>query len=305
MCELRPEGLVSIAVEQRGNLLRGAFGTHFRSLVCDPACNGYADCPRKGSCPHELLFAPKWPAGARIGLGTPPRAYLFRPPLDPNPCFTSSRPLRFEVRMFGEAISTASLFLRTFQLLASNGIADRRMHLISAHSLDWNDNPCAELVRAGRLTREQPLVLNFASFFREEGGPDEATIEFLSPTLLNMKGEDPKEPAFSALICRLSDRIDWLCQFYEGQKWQARFSAIKQASIGTTKTKLGGGWKEISRISNRTDEEMPLNGFQGTITYHGVDPRLWAMLRIGAEIHVGGKVVWGHGRYRVDGSAGA
>jgi hypothetical protein len=297
--ELQPEGIVSIGMEQRGNVLRGAFGDCFRRLICDPACSGYEDCPRKGSCPHELLFAPKCPPGAPKRLKTPPRAYLFRPPLEHGSCFTASRPLRFEVRLFGEAISTAPLFLRAFQLLARNGIAERRMHLVSAYSLDWNEKPYAELVRAGQLTKEQPLALEFASFFREESGPDEATIEYLSPTLLNKKGEDPKLPAFSALVCRLSDRIDWLCQLYEGQKWQAQFSAIECAATGTTKIKRSGGWEEITRSSTRTDEEMPLGGFRGSFTYKGIDLRLWPLLRIGEEIHVGGKVVWGHGRYRI------
>jgi len=54
-CELRPEGVVSIAVEQRGNLLRGSFGDCFRRLICDPGCSGYEQCPRKGSAHQALL----------------------------------------------------------------------------------------------------------------------------------------------------------------------------------------------------------------------------------------------------------
>ena len=136
-CELRPECVVTIPVEERGNLLRGAFGTLFRRLVCDPTCTDAAHCPRQGSCPHELLFAPKRPPGAPKRLNTPPRAYLFRPPLDSDPCFTTLRPLIFELRLFGDAISTVGMFLQAFQLLARNGIADRRMHLVSAYSLEW------------------------------------------------------------------------------------------------------------------------------------------------------------------------
>jgi hypothetical protein len=323
LCELRPEGLVSIAVEQRGNLLRGAFGTLFRRLVCDPACGDAAHCPRHGTCPHELLFAPRWPAGAPLGLESPPRAFLFRPSLDPDPCFSVSRPLRFEVRLFGEAISTAVLFLRTFQLLATSGVADRRIHLVSAYSLDWNGNPCAELVRDGQLTGALPPALDFASFCNEEDHPDAVTIEFLSPTWLREKVRDPRAPTstepasrpavraireksrdlrvptFPALICRLRDRISMLCRLYEGQQWQASFGAIGRAADMTAVSDWEGHWVEIPRVSTRTGEEMPLGGFRGSITCQGIDPRLWAILRIGQEIHVGREVVWGHGQFQL------
>jgi len=297
LCELRPEGVVSIPAEQRGNLLRGAFGTLFRRLVCDPACSGYERCPRKGTCPHELLFAPKWPAGARLGMGTPPRAYLFRPPLDPNPCFNSARPLQFELRLFGDAITTAVLFLRTFQLLALNGIADRRMHLESAWGLDWNGNRCVELVRAGRLTVELAPVLDFAGCFRERDRSDVATVEFISPTWMREKGHDLRVPTLPALICRARDRISMLCRLYEGREWEADFAAVGHYASQARTDDWNGDWVENPRLSTRTEEEMPLAGFVGTITCHGIDPRLWPLLRIGEEIHVGRQTVWGHGLF--------
>jgi hypothetical protein len=299
LCELSPEGLISIAVEERGNLLRGAFGTLFRRLVCDPACHDAEHCPRAGTCPHELLFAPKWPAGAPLGLESPPRAFLFRPPLGPDPCFTASRPLRFELRLFGEAISTAALFLRTFQLLGTSRVADRRIHLASAHALDWSGKPSAELVRDGQPTGEQPPALDFANFFHEEDRADAASIEFLAPTWLREKGRDLRVPTFSALVSRIRDRISMLCRLYEGQEWQAAFSDIGQAACQATVCDWEGGWVQSPRTSTRTGEEMPLAGFRGTITCQGIDPRLWPLLRIGEEIHVGRQVVWGHGQYRI------
>jgi hypothetical protein len=299
MCELRPEGLVSIAVEQRGNLLRGAFGTLFRRLVCVPACSDAAHCPRHGTCPHELLFAPRWPSGAHVGLESPPRAFLFRPPLDPDPCFTASRPLRFELRLFGEAISTAVLFLRTFQLLADRRVADRRIHLDSAYALDWSGSPCAELVRGGQLTGAHPLALDFASFFGDWNCSGATTIQFLTPTWLRENGHDLHVPTYSAMTCRIRDRISMLCRLYEGKEWNANFAAIGQAAALTTAGDWNGGWVTYPRISTRTGEEMPLGGFRGAVTWQDIDPRLLPLLRMGEEIHVGRQVVWGHGRYRL------
>ncbi len=301
LCELRPEGIVSIPVEERGNLLRGTFGTLFRRLVCDPECTDAAHCPREGTCPHELLFAPRWPAGAQVGLESPPRAFLFRPPLESDPCFSAQHPLRFELRLFGEAISTAVLFLRSFQLLASKRDSDRRIHLASAFALDWDGNPCAELVRSGELTGAQTVTLDFASLFQDGCAPDNTTIEFLAPTCMREHGKDLRVPTFSALVCRVRDRVSMLCKLYEGKDWQASFSAIGISAGETKVSDWEGRWVQQPRVSSRTGQEMQLGGFRGSITCNNIDPRLWPLLRIGEEIHVGRHVTWGHGRYRLKG----
>jgi hypothetical protein len=90
-----------------------------------------------------------------------------------------------------------------------------------------------------------------------------------------------------------------LCRLYEELEWQAGFAAIGQAADKATVCDWEGGWVEYSRPSTRTDEEMPLAGFRGTISCKGIDPRLWPLLRIGEEIHVGRQVVWGHGLFQI------
>lgn len=321
-CELRPEGVITIPVEQRGNLLRGTFGALFRKLVCDPICNDVANCPRHGTCPHELLFAPKDQTGPRSRPNAPPRAYLFRPPLDPESCFSTSHPLRFELRLFGDGIATASLFLRTFQLMSQSRDPARRVHLDSAYTLDWNDAPCAELVRAGQLTGEQPQALDFSGFFNEEISPDGASIEFLSPMWLREKPAEPaggerapkirpgicerqrersqdlRVPTFPALIRHVRDRVSDLCRLYERKLWDPRGTDIEEAARRAERVDWDGRWTKFNRDSTRTDEEMPLQGFVGTISCRGIDPRLWPLLRIGQEVHAGREVVWGHGLYR-------
>jgi hypothetical protein len=149
------------------------------------------------------------------------------------------------------------------------------------------------------LTREQPLALGFASFFHEEGGPHAATIDFLTPTWLRENDRDLRVPTFPALICRIRDRISMLCRLYEGQEWQAAFSDIGQVASQATVCDWEGGWVQSPRMSTRTGDEMPLGGFRGPVNFRGIDPRLWPLLRIGEEIHVGRQVVWGHGLYRI------
>jgi hypothetical protein len=42
-----------------------------------------------------------------------------------------------------------------------------------------------------------------------------------------------------------------------------------------------------------------MGGFVGKILCEGIDPALWPLLRIGAEIHAGRYTAWGNGWYRI------
>jgi len=297
-CELRPEGILRIPVDERGNLLRGAFGELFRRLVCDPACESYENCPRAGACPHHLLFAPRWEAGAQFGLETPPRAFLFCNMLDPDPEFSPDRSLRFELRLFGNAIEAAHLFLQAFALWSGHGDTKRRVRLTSAFALDWEGRACCQLVEDGHLTGMGAVPLGFDRCFTGQAEGSTATIDCLTPMWLKERGQDVRVPTIAVLVKRIRDRLSMLCSFHERIKWDALFAEIGERAEKAENLEYEGEWVHRSRFSSRTDKAMPMGGFVGKVRCGGIDPVLWPLLRIGEEIHAGRFAVWGHGRYR-------
>jgi hypothetical protein len=296
--ELAPESPLHLPLEERGNVLRGAFGTVFRQTVCTPDCSGAVKCPRRETCAYAMLFEPGWRAGAaRFGVGDAPRPFVFRPPLDPNPHFGRERPLFFELRLFGQAIEVAQFFIHAFQALALVGFQGRRVHLASVYSLDWDDTLDKALVLDGATTRNLPLILGFEELCGKRCLVGPLRIDFLTPTWLRHAGADQRVPSPEALIYRIRDRLSFLSLIYEGREWQADYGSIGKLARQIHLSYAEGGWAELSRRSTRTGQVMPMSGFVGTAIYENLPPALWPLLVVGQEIHVGRFAVWGNGAY--------
>ncbi|MGH9344145.1 MAG: CRISPR system precrRNA processing endoribonuclease RAMP protein Cas6, partial [Terriglobia bacterium] len=80
----RPQETLRLPAQNKGNTLRGAFGSSFRRLVCVPECRSAQACPLSESCPYKLIFEPAPPQGSdRLSKNQDiPRPFIFRPPLD-------------------------------------------------------------------------------------------------------------------------------------------------------------------------------------------------------------------------------
>lgn len=297
--ELRPERPLHLPLEQRGNVLRGAFGTVFQRTVCNRGCPGAHTCTQRKSCAYARLFEPHWDEGVQFGAAEAPRPFVFRPPLSSDPNFGPHRPLIFELRLFGEAITAVQQFIRAFQLLADTGLADCPVRLESVEALDWMGASHGSLVREGVVVHTSPLVLSLeqpcASY---ASSASTVVVDFATPTWLREHNRDLMVPTFTGLVERVRDRISMLCRGYEQSAWKADFGAISNAAACATTLDWQGHWVKYRRTSTRTGQQMPLAGFQGTVVFDGVDPRLWPLLLIGQEIHAGRHAVWGHGWYR-------
>lgn len=298
--EMRPLSTLAFPPGRRGEVLYGAFGTILRRAACDASCRTVASCPRRGDCVYAKLFEPAAQPVAAPGENGARKAFLFRLPPDDAP-YSPLRPLRFELRLFGSAIDSWRVFAEVFRRVAKTGLADREVELVSILSLNWEGTSARILFDDGALTDAQPIRLTFKSFFDDAGAPGDgrAVIDFLSPVLLKDRRSELRVPTLGALIRRLRDRISLLSLAWAGEEWQADYGTIGEiAEAGVTET-VGGGWSIHNRHSTRTKRDMPVEGFLGTVTFAGVAPELWPLLRIGAEVHVGQHAVWGNGHYRI------
>lgn len=299
--ELRPAGPLHLPLEQRGNVLRGAFGRVFQRSVCDPDCSDARTCARRDSCAYARLFEPRWEEGAQFGAEDAPRPFVFRPSLSSDPEFGPHRPLLFELRLFGEAISAAEHFVNAFQRLAETGLADRSVQLESVDMLDWMGQSHGSLIRKGHMVQTpSPMGLNLEQICAAPVlTASTIAVDFATPTWLREDGRDLRVPTFTGLVQRVRDRISMLCRIYEKCEWQADFKLISDVAALANTVDWEGGWVQHRRTSTRTGQQMPMAGFRGTVVFSEVDQRLWPLLLIGQEIHVGRHTAWGHGWYRV------
>jgi hypothetical protein len=299
LIELRSETPLYLPLEQRGNVLRGAFGRIFQRLVCEPDCPGSKTCHRKDDCAYARLFEPCWPEGASHGAESAPRGFLFRPPLGNNPDFGAGRPLRFELRLIGKAIASTEHFLRTFQLFAKHGLADRAFILHSVGTVDWEGTSHGLLVQDGHFTNLNPHVLGL-EHLSEAPFSSTATLQFVTPTCLKFGKSELRVPTLEGLASRVYSRVRDICRLYEGHEWRLDLREIGSFASRSRMLDWDGRWVEWGRTSTRTGQAMPMGGFLGRVTYTGIPSELWTLLLIGQEIHAGSHTVWGHGWYRVE-----
>jgi len=297
--EIRPRTTLRLALEERGNVLRGALGTNLRRLVCEDACPGATTCTRRAECAYARLFEPLSPEGARFGAGNAPRPFLFRTPLKADPNFDGHRPLIAELRLFGNAIADFAYFIEALRALGVTGLADRAADVVSVRSLDWAGDTAAILFEEGRLTGAPPRALDLECLMHATASERRAGIEFLTPTKATSKTADAKVPAFPALVRRLRDRISMLCLIWEGVEWRADYAAIGRLADEASTAAQNGRSVTWPRRSTKTGQIMLMSGFRGTVTYEGIHPDLWPLLRLGQEIHAGRYTDWGFGRYRL------
>jgi len=297
--EIRPQTSLDLPPWRGGEVLYGAFGTILRRTACDTHCAGADSCPRRAACLYAGLFEPQVPIGRHFGETGARKAFLFRTPRDGDSEFTPLRPLFFELRLFGAAIESWKIFVDVFRQLATTGLADRAVELVSVLSLDWEGTSARILFENWRMTTAEPLKLDFHSLFDGAVLGSRARIEFLTPTLLKDRRTQSRIPTLAALIRRLRDRVSLLSLLWEGNEWQAEYRAIGDLAEKGVMEKFDGGWSAHDRHSTRTRCDMPVEGFRGSVFYESVDPQLWPLLRIGQEIHVGQHAVWGNGQYRL------
>lgn len=125
---LKPQETLKLPAQNKGNTLRGAFGSSFHRLVCVPECRSAQACPLAESCPYKLIFEPSPPHGSdRLSKNQDiPRPFIFRPPLDSRTTYEAGETFEFELVLLGTAVNYLPYFVLTFREVVSAGFGLNR-----------------------------------------------------------------------------------------------------------------------------------------------------------------------------------
>jgi hypothetical protein len=330
-----PEQTLHLPAQNKGNSLRGGFGTAFRRLVCVDMSWECATCTLRYQCPYTQVFNPFIPPDAPQFTGNQniPRPFVFKPPLTEQTAYRPDEPLVFDLVLVGEAIDYLPYFIVAFRELGASGFGLNRVRvrlerveavaadgtLGRVYEADTNVvRPPApmELPVANTLTptlsrseREfDPAPSQgegeLHSLPRSERELDLA-LQFLTPTALKAgsgvgrEGEMVRRPAFHHVLKRLRDRVNALATFYGGGPLDLDFKALGEAAERIETARDDTHWVDRERFSGRRGVRHDLSGFAGTLTVRGdLDPFL-PLLRLGEYVHVGKNAVFGNGWYEV------
>jgi hypothetical protein len=281
-----------------GNIVRGAFGTLFRRLVCNPGCTDARTCDVRAACPYAQVFEPKSArAEGPSGLADWPRPFVFRAAHLDGQTIVPGHPFYFDVHIFDIRQPLVPYFVAAFARLAQEGLGPHRgrAELTAVDQLDRHGAVSLRLYSGGSFQAAQlapPVSLDLDAPARTV---HRVRVRFVTPTELKSGHSLVDEPHFGAVFARLRDRIGNLRALYGAGPLEVDFRALGERASLVRMTGCTLIRHEVERRSSRTGQRHPLGGFTGEAEYEGDLAEFVPYLFAGQWTGVGRQTVWGKG----------
>jgi hypothetical protein len=303
---------VSVSPSYTGSMLRGAFGTALRKIVCLDFKQDCTNCITREACAYQKIFSPITPpdSGRLTKNRDMPRGFIMKPPLKAD-IYGPEKPFSFRMILVGGLIQWLPYIIVPFSELGRIGIGNERTRFTFERLVCRNlkDEQGREiystvdnLVRPGEITSLTYEDMENAG----KGASEQLKITFLTPTLL-MYNPDGKKgaskpvrvPEFHVVVKRLRDRINRLATAYCGTELQVDYKEMGRKAEEVKISSVQGEWQGKSR-KTRDGDRQNLSGFVGSVTYEGDFEEYLPLLRLGEYLHVGKNAAFGNGWYRIE-----
>jgi hypothetical protein len=288
---------IHFAEGKSANILRGAFGTIFRRLVCVPECTHLQDCELRASCPYARMFEPSAIGVGPSGLVDWPRPFVFRATHLDGLTISAGDRFHFDLNLFDTKSPAISYLVLAFAQLAREGLGPgrRRVELASVQQLSEQHKPFALIYdSASAMVRQNvaPLELNLTPHAEHL---TRVRVWFVTPTELKNGSQIAAKPEFGILACRIRDRISTLRECYGEGPLDIDFRAFGERANRVRMTRCNIKTVAIERRSSRTGQVHAIGGFVGEAEYEGELAEFLPYLQAATWIGVGRQTVWGKG----------
>jgi hypothetical protein len=281
-----------------GNIVRGAFGTIFRQLVCVPQCHSARTCEQRSTCPYGRIFEPvAQPAEGPSGLHDWPRPFVFRAAHLDGATIEPGKPFHFDIHVFDLKDPAIVYFVLAFAQVAKEGIGPRRgrARLVRADQLDAQGRPAARVYTGEAFVPNEllpPIRLDLTSDSDTAG---KVRVRFLTPTELKHGQLLATRPEFAVLFGRIRDRLSTLRALYGSGPLEIDFKGMGERAALVKMNQCNLQFSEAERRSAKSGERHPLGGFVGDAEYEGALGEFMPYLRAAKWIGIGRQTVWGKG----------
>lgn len=307
---LLPEQDLVLPAHNKGNTLRGGFGSAFRRLVCVDRRRECASCTLRYDCPYTAVFNPFVPPDAERMTGNQniPRPFVFKPPRSTQTHYRPDEPLTFQLVVIGRALDYLPYFIVAFRELGATGFGLNRARVrLAAVEALGGDSPAAVYDSSTNVVRPAPpLALDLHVTDTAPASSDVLVLNFLTPTTLRAGSTADRnavvirQPQFHYVLKRLRDRLNALATFYGDGPLALDFRALGDAAEAVETVDDHTRWVERSRFAGRRNTSHDLSGFAGRVTFRGALARFLPLLRAGEYVHVGKNAVFGNGWLEVE-----
>jgi len=284
---------------QASNILRGAFGTIFRRLACNPGCPGTAQCDRRASCAYARIFEPGAPQNAATGYGDWPRPFVFRSTHLEGQTIRPAADFHFDLNLFDTHVPAALFFALAFAEVSRDGLGPSRgrADLLNVTQMDESGAAVACVFDgAAPGPAAEPLRL---SLDPPQERVERVIVRFVTPTEIKGGGALADRPEFGVLLPRLRDRISALSKLYGDSSLEMDFRSFAGRAAVVKMTRCEISHASRWRRSSRTGAVHPLGGFVGEADYEGDLTEFLPYLRAAKWTGVGRQTAWGKGELSV------
>jgi len=280
-----------------GNVVRGAFGTIFRQLVCLPECHDKKACTQRTECPYARIFEPAAQFEGPSGLKDWPRPFVFRAAHLDGTKIAPGKSFYFDVHLFDLKDPGIVYFVLAFTELVKQGIGPSRGRaaLVRVDQLDAKGKEAVPVYDGRTFLPTQlqpPISLDLAPAGETA---TKVVVRFTTPTELKHGELLATRPEFPILFGRIRDRLSTLRALYGPGPLDIDFTALGERAAAVKLAELKLEFSEAERRSARTGERHPLGGFIGQARYEGPIGEFLPYLRAGKWVGVGRQTVWGKG----------
>ncbi len=298
----RAAGELHFPAHKSGNIVRGAFGSIFRKLVCMPSCREAKTCEVHSTCPYALVFEPQAARGeGPSGLADWPRPFVFRAAHLDGSTVRTGEAFHFDIHIFDVRNPALEYFVLAFAQLARDGLGPGRgrAELGAVDQMDLNDATSAR-VFDGRQLRMSELAAPITWVINDAPEPvHRLRVRFVTPTELKSQHQVAECPEFAILFGRLRDRISTLRTLYGAGPLDIDFHGMGERSAEVKMVRCAMKRTAVDRLSSRSGHRHPLGGFVGEAEYEGKLAPFVDYLRLGKWVGVGRQTVWGKGELDV------
>ncbi len=289
----------------KGDLLRQEkFETLLRRHSCITARRDCVDrCLARTTCPYAFLFreVAAGPLSYRNFHPIPPPV-AWHPPPEKKTDYVAGEKIYFHLALTGKGISFLDKFIIAMRDLGEEGLASgghfSLQSVLALCPLSGTEQPVYNY--GNEQFAETDLFISGSKLeaWSEEQWPlKRFQILFLTPTGLQVQGEDLQEPLFPVLIRELFRKISLLYYFFHNYKemdinYRELLKKADQVQIIRDHTRFNTGEKRISAFGNAA-------GLLGEVSYSNLDVDFLPLFKLGEYINLGTQAAFGLGRYRL------
>ena len=309
---LRPREYLKLS-HYAGSSLRRDFIDVFKEICCNEDKSlSCTKCPKKAECAYYQVIE----GGTRKDHGdlakrfqTPPKPFVFEPPLNRKTYYGNKEDLVFDLLLIGKGLQYFPYFVATIRKIGELGMGRNHgkftIRKILGIDLKTNYVVSEYSFSSGSEKLDRDISVSLADLYRKNlwKEPDPLNgveVTFLTPLRMKRVGFSNWHLYFKTLMRSVLGRMSILNYFHNDYSELVDFQEFIESARGVRISQDNLIWDDWRHPRKRDDSDHKLGGYIGDIAYAGNIEDYWPFLKIAEVLHVGKNCGFGMGRILVE-----